>query len=324
MVAERASSDSERRTVLVTGATGFLGRPLVRALASRADTTVLAVSRGGGQVGPVVVDSLDLSSREATFAWSDGTSRENKSKLDAIVHLAAVLPPSFDSDEAERSFDANVGLTRNALELAVRDEAAFVYAAGTAVYGSVPGAPATEDAPVQPSDPYTLAKYVGERLGEMAHARAGIPVSVLRIAAPYGPGQRARTVIRIFLEAALASKDVTYHGTGSRTQEFTHVDDVVAALLAALDSRASGLYNVAGGEPVSMRDLAQQALAAVPGSTSRVLASGRPDPQESYRAAFSSEKARRDLGWVPRVSLADGLARVAVALREEGAGRGQG
>lgn len=302
---------SPSRVVLVTGATGFLGRRVAEALANEGQV-VLGVSHRGGEVGRLAVDAVDLCSAPSVDRW-----RQGKPRLDAVVHLAACIPPSPEGPDAEEALVANLRMTRSALRIGEADRAGFVYASGTSVYGSLDGAPAREDLRARPCDLYTLSKHVGEELVELSRSTSGTRAIILRISAPYGPGQRRRTVVRTFLEAALHSKDITFHGSGSRVQDFTHVDDAAAAVSLALGARESGVFNISGGEPVSMRELAGLAQGAVPGSGSRIVASGQDDPQEGYRGRFAIEEAKRALGWVPRVRLREGLAEWARELKAE-------
>ena len=302
---------STNKHVLVTGATGFLGRHLVRFLAERSGLTVWGISRGGGQVGNVRVEPVDLSAREDVATW-----RHGKPIFNAVFHLAAIVPTSFDSTEAKASFLANVIMTQNALSLAVRDEATFIYASSTSVYGVNRNIPLTEDMLPRPDNLYSLGKYVGKGLCEVAHIRHGLAATALRICAPYGPQQRTRTVVNIFLRAALQSRDLTLYGIGERMQDFTYVSDIVQAFWLAYEKRAYGVYNIASGQPVTMHELAETVLSVVTDTKSRIIFSGQPDPQESYRGVFAIEKARCELGYEPRTTLAEGLRACLTAMLE--------
>lgn len=292
----------EDRHVLVTGATGFLGKHLIRFLAKQPGLTVWGISRSGGQVGNICVDCVDLMSAGEVAAWRNG-----RPSFDAVFHLAAGVPASFYSAKAEASFLANISITQNALAIAISDKATFIYASSTSVYGANRNIPLTEDMLPRPDNLYSLGKYVGELLCEVVHARDGLPAMALRISAPYGPYQTVHTVVNAFLEAAVESRALTLYGTGGRTQDFVYVGDVVQAMWLAYQRRVSGVYNIASGQPVTMRDLAETVLSVVPGTKSEIVYSGQPDPQESYRGVFSIEKARRDLGYTSQTSLAEGL-----------------
>lgn len=296
---------------LVTGATGFIGRALVRRLVKEG-VDVVATSRWGGTVEGGEAVALDLSRL-------DGDDEPLASLvIDAVFHLAADIPTSFGSPEGERSWWTNTVMTSRVLRIASLWRCPVVYASGTSVYGSRPPAPCTEAAPVCCEDPYAEGKYAGERLCQEFSERTGRAVAVLRISAPYGPGFRRQTVVTRFLSQALRSEDLTLYGTGQRRQDFTFVEDAVAALWLAGRRSATGVFNVASGWSVSMRELAECVLAAVPGTRSKILEAGVPDPQEHYRPQFSIQHAMDELGYRPAVTLPEGLSRLAATLAREG------
>lgn len=303
---------SINKHVLITGATGFLGRHLVQFISERPGLAVWGISKGGGQVGKVRVEPVDLGSFEEVSAW-----REGKPRFDTVFHLAAVVPKSFDSIQAEESFLTNVAMTKNALSLAICDETAFIYASGTSVYGVNRSIPMTEEMIPRPDNLYSLAKYVGEGLSEVAHIQHGIETTALRISAPYGPHQRIRTVINTFLRAALQSRELTLYGTGERVQDFTYISDIMQAFWLAYENRACGIYNIASGWPVTMRELAETVLSVVLDSKSQIVFLDRPDPQESYRGVFDIGKAQRELGYAPQTTLFEGLRNCLAAPLEE-------
>src|SRR4030067_2080873 len=288
--------------ILVTGATGFIGKHLIRFLSMQDGITAWGISRSGGKVNDFKVDRVDLTSNDAFLSW-----RKGKPMFDAIFHLAAFLPSSFSSAEAETSFFPNLSVIRNVLSLAVSDKAAVIYASGSSVYGSGSNIPSHEDTLPQPDNWYTLSKYVGELICSVAHKQQGIITTSLRISAPFGPGQKAHNVINLFIKTALQSGDLILHGTGARAQDFIYVDDVVNALWLAYKKKISGVYHLGSGPIGCMRELAQVVISLVPGTKSKIVYSGKPDEQENYRGIFSIKRAQRDLGYIPKTSLVNGL-----------------
>lgn len=299
----------KRRHLLVTGGTGFIGRRLARRLSEQENATVITIPRGSDRDRAPTVDCIDLRDFEQVQRWAARTVPQG---LDGVFHLAADVPGSFDSVEARTSFGANVAMTEAVLHIAEEHHCPFVFASSASVYGARQRAPVDETAPVEPDNPYSQGKLVGEELLQRAHERSGIATASLRIAAPYGPGQRQRTVVGIFLDAAVAGRDITVHGSGERTQDFTYVDDVVEACWLAYSHQANGVFNVSGGRPVSMKQLAELVL-QVTGSSSRIVLGSQPDPQEDYRGAFRIDKARRMLAYEPKTGMQEGLKRCLAA-----------
>lgn len=300
----------------MTGATGFLGRHLLPFLAAQPGIKVWAVSNHGGQVGDIAVDAVDLTSKEDFSAWY-----ENKPGFAAIFHLAAAIPASFDTTDLETLFLPNLLINSNTCDKAILDKAVLIYTSSSSLYGSNPSCPCHEEMLVSPDNWYSLAKYFGELLGQMSHQRSGLQACSLRISAPYGPGQKTRSVINIFLEAALNSRDLVLFGSGERSQDFTYVADVLQAMWLAFQKGASGVYNVASGHPTSMRQLAESVLSLVPSTKSKITFSGQDDPQENYRGEFAIDKARRELGYNPLTTIQDGLKACLQAKMTEHADR---
>lgn len=228
-------------------------------------------------------------------------------ELGAIIHLAAQLPRPGESNE--RQSVANRAIDKSVLECAARACVPVVYASTGALYAEpVPASGWSEQGPITPSGPYLEEKAWAEAYGFTLAKQTGMSFTALRINAPYGPEQSTRTVMTLFVDQALAGGPLTYLGTGSREQDFSYVDDVADACIAALDAPA-GTFNVAGGESVTMRGLAELVAHAAGLGRDTVVAAGRPDPQEGRRAVFDLERSATRLGWTPRVSLADGIAR---------------
>jgi UDP-glucose 4-epimerase len=223
-----------------------------------------------------------------------------------LVHLAAVLPLSFQGDEADRAARINNAIDRNVLATCGASGVNVIYASGASVYGFDESRPKSESSPVHATGPYVQAKLEGERMGKEMVALEGLTFTSLRISAPYGPGQRARTVLNIFIEEALKHRPLRYYGTGSRQQDFTYIDDVASAVCRAAAKSKGGVYNIAGGAPVTMKELAEIVVRCVPGCEAR-WSLRDADVQESATARYSIEKARSELEWQPRVSLEEGI-----------------
>lgn len=254
---------------------------------------------------------VDLENEQQLREWA--ARRIGALGLHGIFHLAAEVPARFDTTETHAACAANIRMTESVLSLAESYLCPVIYASSASVYGPSFEVPAREDAPANPDNWYSEGKLQGETLMAAASKRCGVATASLRIVAPYGPEQRLRNVITIFLDAALTGREITVHGSGERTQDFTFVSDVAEAFWLAFDAKQSGVFNVSGGNPVTMKHLAELAVACVPGSSSTILVGTVPDSQESYRGVFAIDKARRELGFSPVVPLQVGLARCLAA-----------
>jgi nucleoside-diphosphate-sugar epimerase len=282
--------------VLVTGAAGLLGGAVCRRLADRGVSFTPLWHR----VAPPFADGLqaDLTVPGAL---------DDVGAADAIVHTAALLPASFDDCAEEAA--ANRRIDEHVLAAAERLRARVVYASTISLYAPGTGDALDESARLEPVGPYQQEKAWGERAGLAWAERTGLAFTALRISAPYGPGQRTRTVIQLFVERALAGGPLEYFGSGAREQDFTWADDGAEACVRAL-AGPTGAFNVTGGRTVTMRELASVVAHAAGLGPGAVRAAGRPDPQEGVLARYDVTAARRRLGWSARTPLEVGIGRL--------------
>jgi len=294
---------------LVTGAGGLIGGCAAKALHEK-----------GYEVAGIY---RQLGSGEANLPWKaiqcdllreEAPRRLNEIDFDSVVHCAAVLPSQLSGKEAQQAALANRTMDDRIVDLCLHGGYSLIYTSTVSVYGLQIDAIATEEGNPRPIGEYASAKAASE--AKMLTALAG--TVILRISSPYGPGQRIRNVLRVFIEQALSGLDLVYHGNGNRRQDFISACDVGNAVACSVSRiKSNEVFNIASGNPISMRDLAELVVRTVPGTGSRIIPSGIPDPQEDYRAAFSIRKAETLLGWRPLISLTDGIRNLAQYLKEK-------
>jgi UDP-glucose 4-epimerase len=309
--------------VLVTGGAGFIGSNLVRALLER-----------GEQVR--VLDNFSTGSR-ANLAGLDVEIVEGELRsyervhnavrgAEVVFHLGALGSVPRSVQDPLTSSAVNVEGTLNVL-LAARDEGVrrVVFSSSTSVYGSSTTMPTREDASPDPISPYGVAKLAAERYC-VAFSRVyeSFESVVLRYFNVFGPRQsplsQYAAVIPLFLTAIAAGEPVTIHGDGEQSRDFTYVDNVVAATIAAAHAPgASGrAFNVAGGSPASVNRVAEAIGAILGKPVEKRFTPSRPGDIRDSWADLSA--AREVLGYAPSVSLEEGLRRTAEAMLAAGAG----
>jgi len=259
---------------------------------------------------------------------------------DAVLHVAAVYRTAGHPDRYYH--DVNVSGTERLLEAAARAGVRrFVHTSTVGVHGHVERPPADETAPFAPGDVYQKTKAEAETLALEFGRRSGLPVTVVRPGAIYGPGETR--LLKLF--RAIARGRYAIVGSGEPFYHPVYIDDLVDGFLLALErEEAVGeAFIVAGPRYVSQRDLAEiiarhtggrvlpfrvpawplrlagalcEAL-CVPFGLNPPLHRRRVDFWVKSRA-FSIDKARRLLGYAPRVDLEEGIARTAAAYREAG------
>jgi len=292
-------------SVLITGANGFLGSAIGKELQRLKVRTVSAI-------WPSVSDVFDDGDAIAIdLRLPNACERlDDYGCFDAIVHCAALLPGvSSDIDV----LISNQVMTYNLLEWGNRKQINhLIFASTCRVYG-LQSQPCVETSPLLPPDVYAVSKISCEFLVKTMLADHAIPSCILRISAPYGPSSKAETVIRRFLLNSARGLPITLHGNGTRSQDFVYETDVAAAFCLALQSRAKGIYNLAGGASVSMRELAETALEIFGRDVERNMVFSGVDAQEEYRGNFPVDAAFHSFGYRPQTSIRDGLKYMAEA-----------
>ena len=292
---------------LVTGGGGFIGSHLVdRLIADGQSVRVLDSFVVGRRSNLRQHDgNPHLEIVEGDVA-DKATVMRAASDAERVFHLAARADIVPSIQEPEAYYRANVDGTFNVLEAARAHHAGrFVYVASSSCYGVPDSYPTPEAAPADPRYPYALTKYLGEQLVMHWASVYRLPAASVRLFNVYGP--RARTsgsygaVFGVFLAQLMAGKPLTVVGDGEQTRDFTFVSDVVDALVTvAASDKVGEIYNVGSGRPVSVNELIR-----LLGSPPTVGIPKRPGEPDCTWADIA--KIRNQLGWVPKVSFADGV-----------------
>ena len=320
----------------LTGASGYTGGRLLAALRERGDeVTVLVRARSPADA----VRSRAARVVEGDLADADAIDRLISGQ-DAVLHVAAVYRTAGHPDDYYR--EVNVRGTERLLEAAARHGVRrFVHTSTVGVHGHVEKPPADENAPLAPGDIYQETKAEGEKLAFDYHRRRGVPVSVVRPGAIYGPGETR--LLKLF--RAIARGRYAIVGSGRTFYHPVYIDDLVAGYLLALDrDEAVGeAFLICGPSYISQQDLAALVAKHTGGRVLPFRIPARPiqwagdlveaicvplgiePPLHRRRVdfwtksrAFTIEKARRLLGYDPKVGLDEGVARTAAWYRDAG------
>ncbi len=303
---------------LVTGGAGFIGSNLVdRLVADRHEVRV--------------VDDLFTGFREnvhpkAEFVEGsvadEALVRDAMEGIDVVFHQAAHKAVLRSVEHPLVTDLANTHgtlvLLKAALDAGVRR---VVYASSSSVYGGADVVPTPETYPLHPRSPYAVTKVAGEHYCEVFAELYGLETVRLRYFNVFGPRQRPdatyAAVIPLFIDALLTGAAPIVHGDGRQSRDFTYVDDVVDANLAAASAPAAACsgraYNVAGGVETTLLEL----LATIGDVLGVQPAPDFTDPRpgDVRRSRGDASAAARDLGFTCRVSLDDGLRRTIDWLR---------
>ncbi|MGE5246405.1 MAG: NAD-dependent epimerase/dehydratase family protein [Betaproteobacteria bacterium] len=322
--------------VLVTGAAGFTGRHLARTLAAGGDRVRALVRRAdaartalGGDIELIEGDIVDRAAVERAI---EGT--------EVVYNIAALYRQAGRPTEEYRA--VNAVAAERIVEASARAGVRRVVQCSTVgVHGHVEHPPANEDAPLRPGDVYQATKLEGEQLARAAGERLGIEVAIVRPTGIYGPGDRR--LLKLF--RSVARRRFVTLGSGEIYYHLTYIDDLVEGfrLCAAHPAAAHRTFILAGAEVTTLNELgriiAEVAGVAPPwlhlpvwpvwaaGAACEAVCApfGLEPPLYRRRVdfftksrAFDISRARREIGYAPRVSLCEGIARTLAWYREQG------
>jgi UDP-glucuronate decarboxylase len=311
-----ASELKQPRPVLVAGGAGFLGSHLCERLVQRGCPVLCIDSFITGELMNVV-----HLAREASFLVHrhDISEPLEVSDVSAIFNLACPASPVHYQADPIRTTMTSVRGTYNLLEMARRKKARMLQASTSEVYGDPAVHPQSESywGHVNPTGLracYDEGKRCAESLCFDYHRKHDVEVRVARIFNTYGPGMQVGDgrVISNFIVQALRNEPITIYGKGGQTRSFCYVDDLISALLAFMDAPPGvlGPMNLGNPEEFTILELAELVI-ELTGSRSRTVFLPLPHDDPTQRCP-NIDLAREQLGWQPRVTLREGLARTIV------------
>jgi NAD dependent epimerase/dehydratase len=319
-----AQFDWSRKSVLVTGAGGFIGSHLVEELVRRgAHVRAFVRYNARGSQGCLEYLTDDVRQKLDVFAGdiSEYTSlRDALAGIDIVFHLAALIGIPYSYSAPAAYVRTNVAGTLNVLQAAcdVGIEKC-VHTSTSEVYGTARYVPMDEAHPLQAQSPYSATKIAADALALSFHHSFRLPVAIIRPFNAYGPRQSLRAIIPTIISQIIAHTVVRL-GTTQTTRDFTFVLDSVAGFLAVAESpdTIGEVVNIGFGEEISIRNLVD-IIAETAGCEAMIeLDSDRLRPQESEveRLCAGIEKAQKLLGWQPVFTLRQGLEQTIAWFRE--------
>jgi len=301
------------KRVLVTGAGGFIGSHVAEALVTLgARTRAFVEYNSNGSWG--WLDGSPLS-KQMDVVLGDIRDRDSIQKaaedVDIIFHLAALIAIPYSYQAPLSYVQTNVEGTLNVLQSAIHNKVGLVVHTSTSeVYGTARTVPINESHPLQGQSPYSASKIGADKLAESFHLSFGLPVVTVRPFNTFGPRQSARAVIPTIISQCL-NGDVVRLGNLHPTRDLNYVANVVEGFVkaASVPEAVGQTINFGSGQEISIGDLAKT-IARLCGRENSIESDEqrvRPDKSEVERLLADNALARTLLGWVPAVSLEEGL-----------------
>jgi UDP-glucuronate 4-epimerase len=299
--------------ILVTGAAGLIGGRLVSRLVADG-VAVIATDQRAVETPP--------GAHWATVNLLDGPALGalmREAKVGAIVHAGAISGPMVAAGDPHQVMSVNVGGALNIAEAALRTGVERLIALSSA---GVYGAQATldlvpEDAPLSATDIYGASKIAAETVLRAYRHDHSLPAIVLRPSSVYGPGRTTACFIRDIIDHARRGDPLALAPEGACRRQFVHVDDVVAAILGALNAPRFDhfAFNVSGGTWLSEQEIAAQAAPVLPGL--RIASIAAPARcLDGEMGPLDTARAQAAFGFSPSIPLAEGIAAYAATLRQ--------
>jgi len=286
---------------LVTGGAGFIGSHVVDKLRGRGVNV-----RVFDMVMPTFRSDIEFYQGSLLDLQA---LRMAISGIDVVFHLAAIADVKDVFEEPHYSESINVRGTINVLEAARKAKVRrLVYGSTTWVYSEVSESHVDEETSLRPpSHLYTATKIASEYYCQCYSKLYNVPTTILRYGIPYGPRARDGAVVPIFVEKAISGKPLTIAGDGLQFRKFVYVEDLAEGNVLALKPNAENrTYNLDGAEKVSIKQIAETIQKLI-GNVSIEYVEGRPG--DFAGKEISSERARRELDWAPRISFEEGVRR---------------
>ena len=298
------------KNIIVTGGAGFIGSNLVKQLADTNHVIVIDdLSTGHIKNIQNLITSKKIEYINGTITDLELLQKSFRN-VDYIFHEAAIPSVPRSIKDPLKTNTVNVQGTLNVL-LAARDNHVkkVIYASSSSVYGDTPTLPKKEDMTPNPLSPYAVSKLTAEYFCEIFTRIYGLPTVSLRYFNVYGPWQDPTSeyaaVVPKFITSVLNNKSPIIYGDGEQTRDFTFIKDVVCANILAAESTSTGIFNIAGGKRISIKNLAL--LIIKTGRNNQELLYQNPRDGDILHSLADVTRAKDSFNFISQFSITDGI-----------------
>jgi NAD dependent epimerase/dehydratase len=306
----------EGKTVLVTGAGGFIGSHLVEALdakGAKIKTLVRYNSRNDWgmleNISSSLINDLDVTTGDI-FDFS--VVKKAVKNCDIIFHLAALIGIPYSYIAPESYVNTNIKGTLNIMQASV-DEGVekIIHTSTSEVYGTAKYVPIDENHPLQGQSPYSASKIGADMIAQSYFLSFNAPVAIIRPFNTFGPRQSARAVIPTIISQLLSEQEI-HLGSLTPVRDLTYVKDTVNGFIKVAESDKSigEIINIGNGKGITIGELAKKILNLMDRPNTPIHVDEervRPEKSEVMQLICDNSKAKRMIGWCPECSLDQGL-----------------
>lgn len=278
-----------KNKILVTGATGFIGKALCRILSEKNFSFV-----------PHDEIGLDITQPETfKFTGSD--------EISTVIHLAGktFVPDSWKKPTEFTKVNA-IG-TQNVAEFCKNQQAKLIYVSAY-IYGNTNNNPISENHPANVNNPYALSKWMGEEIALFYESVFHVPVAIVRPFNVYGPGQNEMFLIPEVIKQVKERKEINVKDLFPK-RDFIYVDDVAGIIVKILETGKQGIFNAGNGKSYSVKELID-CVQKVAGTSLTVHTENTVRTNEISDTIADISKAKTELGWMPVYDLEGGIRKM--------------
>lgn len=292
--------------IALTGVTGFIGQHLIQQL-DKKDLKIFLL--GKNPLNPIITTLTK--NKEISFVNYDlvegNKNISNTLKhVDVLLHLAAFVPRSNqpEDEDINKTINSNITGTFNLLRDFSPITKKIVYISTLEVYGKPITFPICESHPTDPLTYYGTSKLTAEKLVSIFSNQHGFKSTILRLSTVYGPGESYNRAVPNFIKRVNNNQSPIIYGDGSDIRDYIHVDDVVKALVNTMQNNHNGIYNIASGKGITIREISEKII-QIYGKHLKPLF--KPSKSVPTNIILDISKAIKEMHFTPTVSIDDGL-----------------
>lgn len=283
------------KKILITGVNGLIGSAIAKLLSSKNENEVIGTS----------IEKENQTGINLLYIPSDITDKQTLQNLpksvDVIIHCAAIITNDNFSNEL---LNANCIGIQNIASYAINTQCKqLIYFSSLPIIGKPSAIPITEEHPINPPTVYHTTKYFGELVLQILMGKNR--VVVFRIPSPVGRKTAPNKIVPVFVKNAIENIDYNLLGQGKRIQNYIDVRDIATAVECAIARKAFGIFNIASERSYSNKELAELCIKLF--HSKSIINYTGSDPEEDFQWIVSTEKAKRELGFIAKYSLEETL-----------------